>query len=182
MAGTEITGARANIYVEDVQYRAAVSEAVGSKIGSSINFINNYQYDSRGFFLNGGYGSYSGAQVGVDGAWGILFDVKLVGIFMFNLVAGVSGTTTLDVKRRTASGGSSTSIFSTKPSITSAAGNNAFVFNRTIDSTVLDNPAGTTLPIFGTTDLDAGDMLTLNIDAKQVSGENCGLVLYYRPR
>lgn len=178
----DITEERINIQVEDVQYRAAVSEAVGSTIGASINFINKRQHDNKAFFLNGKYSSVAGAQTSVDGAWGVMFDIEIIGILMFNMVAGSSGTTTLDVRRWTASNTGNTSIFSTKPSITSAAGNNAYVFYDFLNSTALENPSGTTLPVLSVTNLNAGDLLTLNIDAKQTDGQNCGLIIYFRPR
>lgn len=171
------------LQTEEVRYRASVSEATLSRVANVTNFISKRQYDSRGFFLNGRYDLF-GAQTGVDGAWGIMFDVEIVGVMMFNLVAGSSGTTTLDIRRFTASntpsGGSS--IFSTKPSITSAAGNNAFVFRDVLNSTTLENPSGTTVPVLSTTQLNAGDMLTMNKDASQTGGQNCGILIYYRPR
>lgn len=179
----DATPRRINIQSEEVRYRSAVSESTMTRVGQSINFINLKQYDSRGFFQNGPYFT-GGVQAGVDGAWPVLFDVEIIGVSMFNLVAGTSGTTTLDVRRFTASntpaGGAS--IFSVKPSITSAAGNNAFVFYDFLNSVVLENPTGTTLPVLSVTNLNAGDMLTLNIDSAQPLAQNCGLVLYYRPR
>lgn len=174
------------LQAEETKYRAAVSEALLSRVAGVTNFISNRQYDSRGFFLNGPY-SLVGAQSGVDGTWVVLKDVEIIGCAMFNLVAGSSGTTTLDVHRFTASNTPSggLSIFTTRPAIASSAGNNAFVARDFSTSTTLENPAGTTLPVLvggGTFNLNAGDMLTLDKDGSQVGAQNCGLILYYRPR
>jgi len=177
----DITPRRINIQEEETAYRAAVSEATLSRVGASTNFINMKQYDSRGFFLNGPY-SIIGAQTGVDGAWGILFDIEIIGVMMFNLVAGSSGTTTLDIRRFTASNTGNTSIFTVKPSLTNASGNNAFVFRDFLNSITLESPTGATVPTLAVTNLNAGDMLTMNKDASQVGGENCGILIYYRPR
>lgn len=180
----DISEARNNIQEEETNYRAAVSEALLKRTGASINFINKRQYDTKQFFLNGRYDRISGAQTGVDGANMMLFDAEIVGVMMFNLVAGSSGTTTLDIRRFTASNtpAGGTSIFSTKPSISYTAGNYAFVAYDFLNSTTLENPSGTTLPVLSITNLNAGDLLVLNIDDKQISGENCGLIIYYRPR
>ena len=171
------------IQQEEVKYRASVSEATLTRVAATSNFIANRQYDSRGFFLNGPY-STGGIQTSVDGAWALLFDVELVGIMMFNHVAGVSGVTTLDVRRFTASntpvGG--TSIFTTKPSLSFTSGNNSFLFKDLLNNVDLQNPTGATMPVVSTVNLNRGDMLTINIDAGQTRAENCGLVLYYRPR
>ncbi len=172
---------------EEATYNAANSEALLSRVGATANFIAKRQYDSRGFFLNGPY-SILGAQTGVDGAWPILFDVELMAVAMFNLVAGASGSTTLDVRRFTASntpaGGSS--IFTTKPSLPYSTGNNAYLFKDFVNNADIQAPSGAVMPVFdnggGPFLLDRGDMLTINKDASQVGGQNCGLILYYRPR
>lgn len=178
----DITPARSNIQSEAVAYKAAVSEATFTTIGAAVNFINLKQYDQKAFFINGPYSIVSGAQTEIDGAIAILFDCEIVGVMMYNMVAGSSGTTTLDINRWTASNTGGTSIFSTRPSITSAAGNKAFVFRDVLNSTTLENPAGTTVPVLSVTQLNAGDMLTCDIDAKQTGGENCGVILMIRPR
>lgn len=177
----DIPERRIIIQEEETAYRAAVSEATLSRVGAVSNFISKRQYDSRGFFLNGPYGTI-GAQTGVDGAWAVLFDIEIIGVMMFNLVAGSSGTTTLDIRRFTASNTGNTSIFSTKPSLTSASGNNAYVFRDVLNATNLEAPTGSTVPVVSTVNLNAGDMLTMNKDASQVGGQNCGILIYYRPR
>ena len=180
----DIAPARIQIQQEETAYRAAVSEATLSRVGAGINFVNTRQYDSRGFFLNGPYSTIGGAQTGVDGAWALLFDVELVGVLMFNLVSGSSGTTTLDIRRFTASNtpSSGSSIFSTKPAINSTSPNNAYVFRDVLNSETLESATGATVPVVSTVNLNRGDLLTLNLDASMSGAENCGVVLYYRPR
>lgn len=180
----DITDRRINIQQEETKYRASVSEATLTRVGASINFVNKRQFDTRGFFLNGPYGTAGIPQTDVDGAWGVLFDIEIVGIMMFNHVAGFSGTTTLDLRRYTASntpvGG--TSIFSTKPSLSFTSGNNAFLFKDVLNNLDLQNPTGATMPVVSTVNLNAGDMVSLNVDAAQTGGENCGILVYFRPR
>lgn len=181
---SDIAPQRIIIQQEETKYRAAVSEATLSRVGATTNFINMKQYDSRGFFLNGPYGNGAGST-GVDGAWGILFDIEIVGIMMFNLVTGgVPGTwTQLDIRRFTATNTGNTSIFSTKPRLSGSTPNNAYLFLDLLNSTTLEDPGlGATLPVMATTQLNAGDMLTMNLDTAMTGGQNCGILLYYRPR
>lgn len=179
---SDVTPERIILQTEEVSYRAAVSEATFTRVAATNNFISTYQYDTKAFYLNGRYFGKAAPQTGVDGAHIMIFNMEIIGISMFNLVAGASGTTTLDVKRRTASGGSGTSIFSTKPSIASTAGNNAWVSRVLVPAdTILENPSGTTAPVLSTTTLNAGDMITLDTFATQTGAENCGLILYLRP-
>jgi hypothetical protein len=180
-----IVPVRQNLRTQDVAYRRSVSEIILSKVGSSINFINDFQYDSKAWFLNGPYSIVTGAQTGVDGAYFCAFNMEIVGVIMFNLVKGSSGTTTIDIRRFTApntpTGGAS--IFSVKPSIASTASNNTYVGRIiTPDAVTIANPAGTTLPTLLTTQLNQGDMLTCNIDSKMSQGQSAGLVLFLKPR
>jgi hypothetical protein len=183
---SDITPRRIIIQQEETKYRASVSEATLSRVGATTNFINMKQYDSRGFFLNGAY-RYAMGQTGVDGAWGILFDIEIVGIMMFNLVAGTSSLlgqqrTILDIRRWTASNTGNTSIFTDKPIINYTAPNNAYLFIDLLNSTTLENPTGTFLPTMAVTQLNAGDMLTMNCEEGMLGAQNCGLLIYYRPR
>lgn len=174
---------RINLQTEELKVGAGVSESTITRMGQAVNFVNKKQYDSRGFFLNGPYAS-GGVQAGVDGAWGILFDVEIVGVMMFNLVAGSHGVTILDVRRfsgiNTPAGGES--IFSTQPSIESSSGDNAYVIRDVLNGQTLITGSGIIAPEISIKELNAGDMLTLNIDAAQTGGQNCGLLIYYRPR
>lgn len=179
----DILEERINIQSEETSYRAAVSEAMLTRVGASLNFINKRQYDTKAFFLNGKYYQMGTPQHAVDGAYMFLFDAEIVGCMMFNITAGSSGTTTLDIKRYTASNTGGSSIFTTPPSISFSAGNYAFVGRRLIPTdTILENPSGTTAPVIGTVNVDAGDMITLSLTSAQSGAENCGIVLFFRPR
>lgn len=174
-------GIRKIIQVEDTQYAAAVSESLGSRLAQSVNHILFYQYDHKGWVMNGKYSGNGGAQAGVDGALPIFRDMDIVGFFMFNYVAGSSGISEVDIVRRTASGAGS-SIFSVRPSISYGAGNEAYMMTWLDPLEVLENPAGTTLPTFSVTTLDKGDCLSLNWVTRQLGAESCNVTLALRPR
>lgn len=179
----DLSEERINIQTEETRFRAAVSEAVAQRIGKAINFINKRQYQAKTFQINGMYGGASVPNLGIDGAWAMFNNSEIVGLLMYNLTAGASGTTTLDLKKITSSGGAATSIFSTKPSLEYTSGDSAFLLYDFLNSTALENPTGATLPILNSVNLDAGDLLRVDLIAAQAaSAANCGLVLYYRPR
>lgn len=177
---SDIPEVRANIQQEAVQYRTAISESILSTVGGSINFINGRQYDEKPYFINGPYNITGVNETAVDGLYIVPpgINITLFAVSMFNITAGSGGTTTLDVLRATVSGGSFTTVFSTKPAIASTAGNNAFVATG-------GSGTGLTAPVLtGTTfNLNAGDALRVDFTGKQTgSPQNCGLILYFRPR
>lgn len=180
---SDVIEERIIIQNEEVSYRAAVSEASATRMAAVTNLISKRQYDAKAFYVNGKYGLFNSPQISVDGAHTFLFDVEIVGILMFNMTAGISGTTTFDIFKYSTTGGSGSSIFTTKPSLIFSSGNNSFLVSRFgEDPTTLQNPSGSTLPILNSAFLDAGEIIALNIDARQVRAENAGLVIYFRPR
>lgn len=182
---SDISPAKNNIQIEETRFRAAVSEGTWQKIGGSINFINDFQYDTKEFFLNGSYNVTGANETFVDGLYivppapsGGTLNVSIFAVSFFSIIAGSSGTTTVDVKYATASGGSFTSIFTTKPAISTAASHPAWVYTGS-------SGTGLTAPVLtgATIDLTTGNALRIDFTGKQSgSPQNCGLSLYMRPR
>ncbi len=180
---SDITPARVNIQQEAVQYRTAISEALFSTVGGSINFINNSQYDTKPFFINGPYNITGVNETFVDGLYIVPtgINIQIFDVAMFNITAGSGGITELDIKYATSSGtavGSYTSIFSTTPQISSGAAHPAYVqTGSAVTSTRA--PILTTTPLL----LSAGDAFRVDFIQKQTgSPQNCGIVIYYQPR
>lgn len=182
---SDISDSRQNITIEETQYRAAVSESTMQKVGGSINFINNRQYDTKAFFMNGPYNLTGTNETAVDGLYVFPVNATIWFCAMFNITAGSSGTTTLDVKYASSSGGSFSTIFTTKPAIASTAGNNAWIYTGG-SGTGLTAPVITPNYISSTTgnvfDVVAGGAIRVDFTGKQTGAENCGLLIYIRPR
>ena len=179
----DLSEQRLDIQVEETRFNAAVSEAVAQRLGKSINFINKRQYQAKTFQINGPYGGVSVPVLGIDGAWGMFNNSEIVGLLMYNLVGGASGTLEIDLKKVDQSGGTPVSIFSTTPKLTSASGNNAFLFYDFQNSVAIENPSGATQPVLTSVNLDVGDLIRCDLISVQASpAANCGIVLYYRPR
>jgi len=176
---TLITPARKLMYTLGTQFRSAVSEELIQRLGAVSNFISLYQHSEKQFFVNGAYSSATTPVLGVDGLAVFEYDAEIIDVWMFNMTAGSSGTTALDLKVATTSGGAFTSIFSTTPKITSAAGNSAWVGAPTGTYTP---PTGTTAPVLSTVNIAAHSAIRLDLLQAQVGGQNTGLIVHYRPR
>lgn len=182
---TDIAGQRKMIQEEEVDFRSPFSESLMQRMGAAINHINVYQYDTRKIALDGSYSVASVPQTGVEGLEAFPFGIQLFDVCMWNMVAGSSGTTELDIKAASSSGGTFTSIFSTTPKIASSAGNNSY-FLKSIGA-----GAGQTAPVFNTTDfaatadgifIPAGYALRTDLIQKQGGApENCGITIFFRP-
>jgi hypothetical protein len=144
---------------------------------SNLNSMR--QYDTKSFFLNGLYRLGLG-QSGVDGLYVVPFPLELIGLSMFNMKAGSSGDTTLDIHWLN-SGGDQGSIFSTRPKISFNAGNEAYLARNLISGNDKTG-TGLTLPVFSKTEFDEFDAMRIDIDDAQIGGENSGIILWYRPR
>ena len=178
MAASDIvTPSRRILRQGDVAYNRPVSEAILSQFAATNNFIHFFQYDTKAFFLNGDY-RHGDGQEAVDGLYVFPFDCTIIKCAMFNMVSGSGGTTVLDVKRATVSGGSFSTIFSTTPKISASAGNNAFILTD-------GSGAGLTAPVLigEEFEVNAGDAIRLDILQVQTGyPQNCGLIIYLRPR
>ena len=177
---TDITAAKNNIQVEEVDFRSSVSEATFNKIGGAINFINSKQFDSHSFNFNGRYALGVGV-VGADGIFPILFDMEIVGLTMFNRVSGTTGTTELDIEWLNGSNSNQGSIFSTTPKIDSTSSNYSYLIRDVLNSTNVELPTGATAPVFSKTSFSAGDALFCEIVSAMSDAEDCSLLLHFRP-
>lgn len=161
----------------EVKYRSGVSESTWFKIGGVINFIVTKNHQEKQFFLNGKYSLLAMPQNKVDGLTIFEYDATIINAWLFNIVAGSSGVTEIDCRIKPQNSGSYTSIFSTRPQIAAAAGNDAWIG-------VGQSFANMTAPVLSASPLNvnAGDGLVVDLIQAQAGGQNCGLLIHYRPR
>lgn len=174
-----IADARKFIDELEVKYRSSVSESTWFKIGGAINFILHRNHQEKQFFLNGPYYLFPGITTKLDGLTVFNFDAEIINVYMFNMVAGSSSFTELDIKIKPQGSGSFTSIFSTRPAIGYQAGNDVWVG-------VGDVIPNTTAPVLtsGPSPLavNKGDGLVLDLINSMPGAQNCGILVHYRPR
>lgn len=110
------------------------------------------------FSVNGTYQNY--VTTGVLKTT-INFNLRVTGVYLLIDIAGSGGTTEIDLKFSRA-GGAYTSILSTKPAIPYTAGNDA-----------ISSSSGTAADINTVyRDLQAGDLLRMDITSAQTAGRN----------
>ena len=182
---------RTNLYEEELSFKKPVSEATFQKMGSSVNFINNRQYDSHTWHLNGNYGAGSGSY-GLDGAFFPLFDMQIVGV-SYMCQVGISNVTTFDILKINAFGATVGSIFRDNgvggryyPSIFAGYGFAVTKFNDNGDN--LEN---SWYGVVQTANLVAlspdgvrvnfGEQLSFGLRSAAAGGVNCQITIYYRP-
>lgn len=180
-----------NIQSLSVQFNSGVSEFLLQSLSGSQNFLNYFTYSEKRFTLFGPYSIVADPQTAVDGLQVFEFDCQIIDVWMFNMTAGASGTTELDVKMATTSGGTFNSIFTTTPKIAFNAGNNCWVGSpnpsligpQYSPSPSYSAPAHTTQPVLNasiTNVIPRWSAIRLDKISSQVGGQDCGLVIQYR--
>jgi hypothetical protein len=179
----DILPEKQNLQIEDLRTGAAASEATMQKVGGAVNFWNSYFEGTKQWNANGPYSITGVPDNGIDGVYPAWSDCEIYGVAFHNSEAGSSGDTEFDILRHPVGGGPAVSIFSTRPKIPFSAGNDARVIVQVLPTpTILFQSPGVTAPVMALTQLDAGDLLTMNIVAKQVDGKSASLSLAIRPR
>lgn len=190
----DVTPLRINLQAEEVAYRSSVSEATLSRVGSSVNFINYYQFKHFEFgYLRAqstlGSPTYnqftppatiSNLEVFPSGS-------QIVAIILQHNVSGSGGTSELDIQWSTQNSGSWASIFSTTPKATSSAPADS-QWDTTLSNTtnlytsIATTPIGCTVPIMSKTTFNAGDRLRCRAVSHQTGNPNgFSMQIYYRP-
>ena|SRR5581483_4490218 len=190
----DITPQRVNIPLAAAQFRAAVSEYLAQSLGAQQNFINYFQHSEKQFFINGPYSIATLPVNGIDGMTVFEFQAQIIDVWMFNLVAGMSSSTQLDILVAGSSGtafGSWTSIFSTKPSISSSATAPTWVAcsnpqggGSAYTPPSYTAPSGTTQGVLNTSVsglIAPYTGIRCDLISAMPGGQNCGAVVLYRP-
>lgn len=176
--------ARNNFFLEQLDFKSGLSEALFFRLGQQNNFNNQRFYVRASFRLNEIITGLDG-EVNLDGLEFTPFNAEVFEVFVYQGTAG-SGVTEFDIEESTDNGATWTSIFSTRPKIESTASDNLFFkIGDTDPSFTAPVLSGTTTsPIDSKTvkELDAGTALRLNVITSQDNAANAGIVIYMRPR
>lgn len=171
-----VTSEPNKIYQEDVQFSTSVSEAVGNKIASSINYILD-NFDHYDFGVSGA--PYSSLSVYPYNFMGNIENIRanctIYELQIFNEVSGISGTTEFRIERQLSSGGGWTNIFSVNCQIGNAAADNLF-FKNTDPS-----PSSVTLPVISIPDLLINEKLRFVLVTAANQAENLTVRVVTKP-
>lgn len=180
---TDLADAKSLIQEEETDFRSAVSEALLSKTGQAINFINNRQLFYKEWNMNGDYRIGAGTK-GFDGIFPILHNFEIVSMSISNIEAGSSGSTRLDVHLLRGSGVDMGTIFTIKPEIDSTAPDDAYGLVQFLPTvSVIVAGTGVTTPTLGVTnEFLAGDAFRVDVETVMTSAQNLNFMIGYRPR
>lgn len=184
---SDVPRLRRNVQIEEVAYKAAVSESTWNKIGGAINFLNDRQTQTYDFGMarvlaNSGSPTYAGIVtpfVDFGTSETFPFNAEIVAITCYHGAAGSSGTTELDLLWQPVNSAAAfASIFSTTPKVTSAAAAERY-FDSLGNNTT---PTGCTAPVLSKTTFAAGDKLHCNV-VSAMGGTPNGFLLrvFFRP-
>ena len=183
----DVTPAKANIQQEEVDFKSAVSEQMLSKIGSSINFINDrqlctFKFDFMGSFKPLGLGG------GEDGRLVFPFDAEICCLATSLRDTGSSGSTIIDLHKVNSAGADQGSIFQSfhtyeiPNTATSGAG-----FYRNYISGTSAFPGGTFSGTRGDMPdanrlFSAGELLRVDVVSNATGARDLSVTIFYRPR
>jgi hypothetical protein len=173
--GTVIPSEPEQIFQEDTQAGAAVSESILAKYGATNNYFLDY-FERYSFGVTGGVFSqlvtpYTFSQT----ADVVRASCAITLLEVYLGETGTSGTTQFRIERQLAAGGAWSNLFSTNCSITSSAADGV-TFN-----TNSSGITGVTVPVFTITSLAAGDKIRLVLVTSATSAQNLTMTLYCRP-
>ena len=177
---TELSPEKLNIYQEETDFKSAVSEQLLSKIGASINFINDRQMSVYDFKFLGPFHSISGGE---DSALPMVFDAEICAIAFRLRDCGSSGFTEVDLHKISSSGSDSGSLLSTKIKVGHADSNEAGFFKNFIAGTSNDTSVYSMVDMSDANRLlSAGESIRLDIDSAATDARDLAVYVYYRPR
>lgn len=178
----DITPAKNNIKQEETDFKSAISEQLLSKIGASINFINNNQMCIYSFQFNGRYRKLSGGE---DGRIPLITDIEIVGLGWSARDWGNSGNTQIDLHKINSSGVDQGSLLSSNWIIAHNETNQrGFMKNFVASTENAHSQAASNMPNISSSNLnlDAGESLRLDIESSASNARDLSVYVYYRPR
>jgi hypothetical protein len=134
-----ITPAPNFIREEEVRYKAAVSEATFTKMGASINYILSRVQDKIEIDLTGYYFISDVSTKGYGGLRYFESETVITSYYLSNSQAGLSGSLAINFDVYDETGVLLGNLFTTPPSISYLAGNNA-VIGRNVENSNDINP------------------------------------------
>lgn len=178
---TIVNGVFQKIYIEDVQTGASASEETMTKFAGSLNKLVDSIFLPVHFDIHGSYNIIGVPDNKVDKFYLVPFDCKIAIIHFYAGENVGSGFMEVDVVRKPLSGGES-SIFSTRPKLSSSDGSQTDLIMDFIANTTPRKGAGATSPVLSIANLSKYDVLKFNIITKPTGFiDKLGLVIYLMP-
>lgn len=165
------------IQTNDVAFSASVSEAVGNKIGSSLNYVL-LNFDIYEFGVSGNaYSSLSGyPYFFMASTERIRANCSISDILVTNEISGISGTTSFNLQRQLATGGGYTDISVSNTTISNTADDGiSFKYSDLV------YPAGVGVGAYNLTTLGVGDRVRFVLVGAADQASTLNIKLVTRP-
>ena len=175
---TKHTPTRHDYFVEETDYRSALSEALLTKICQGSQFITEKQLLHHEFKYLGPFRPIAGGE---DGTLFPIFDYEIVGMSFRVRDAGSSGTTEIDIHKLSTIGLDTGSIMTTTAKIGHASSDGIGNYTNLIVPT---GSAGgfNTLPVFSQTEFSIGEQLRIDVVSNATDAKDLHVNLWYRAR
>jgi hypothetical protein len=179
---TAVNPQRIIIQQEETQDRASVAASTVTRLAAASNHaagkIIYVHYNLNGpYFING-------PQDAIETPFIAEKNYDIIFVSMAVITAGISGNAEVDIRRYTGPNTPllGTSIFSTRPLISWTAGNFSYLLKDVEMNNVIVTGTGITQPVMSITQINQGEMLSLNLTQVQTNGEGLSLKLTLRER
>jgi len=167
-----ITPAPNFIREEEVRYKAAISEATFTKMGASINYILTKVKDKIEIDLTGYYFISDISTKGYGGLRYFNKDVEVISYYLSNAQAGLSGSLAVNFDVYDETGTLLGNLFTTAPSISYLAGNNAVIGRDVENASDINAGANKVVGTINYTTFPAGYSIRSKVTAIQDKGYN----------
>ena len=178
----DVVANRSIIQSESIAYGASVSEATANELAQNSVHQAKNQIVYVDFKFNNDLGAFQTGLDFADGVFNCLRDFDIIGCTLNAGYIGSSGTLEIDVMRVAGPNAVPSSIFSTTPKLTSAAGNYAYLAKDFEDNSTAEPSAGFTHAVLGITQLDKFDMIFPKLMQAQNAQIDAQLTLHLRIR
>ena len=177
----DVTPAKNNIDQNEVDYRSAVSEQLLTKLGGSINFINDRQMCVFDFKFFGPFKTIAGGE---EGAHVLPYNIEICAISFRLRDCGSSGNTTVDLHKINSSGVDQGSIFTNKIIVAHNETDQKGFFSNFIASTSNNvSQSASQMPTMTDSNrlINAGESIRLDVDGNATDAKDLVVYVYYRP-
>lgn len=165
------------IQVEETKFKASVSEYTARRMGELLNLFRSTVIFERQFSMNG-LVSYFVSKLAVDGIFVFPYDADIIDtIITGGPTAGAAGSNEFDVKLSAFPSGAWTSIYTTRPQMTSTAA--AFA-----SCGIGDTVTGCTAAVMTSAVIPVakGDRMRMDPISAMGGAVDASLIIKFRPR
>lgn len=176
---TNLTGARQQFYLEDVNAGVSVSQALAKKLAAGVQFINDRQHMVYSFYAGGAYDIATPLPMALGLPEVIEYDAEIVNVWVGNETTGTGGPTEVDLRRAVLGSSTYNTLFTTTPKFANTSASGDIIDH---EGSIVAAPTGVTRPVLASMNLSAGDKIKMYLVTALTGGRDCWIHLHIKPR